>query len=598
MKTIVWLSLMMVWLTGCVGLPMGSSDINLADVQAQGTISAVRALQTSTAQAVEDRAQLATLAAAQTQDAQAVSATQQAAQVQATAQAMAFEQTQAAVTQQAQASATAAVLTATPLAATQAAFMRQVADDERRAAWQPIITPVMTLLPVILLLVALGIGIYGGISIYRRLMPIAERRMSVIQRRGPDAPFILFDGRLIDPSRLFGPVLELGTVATSAGHAPTLEHQAQTTARAQAAEVMRAMPASDPATRQAAQKWTVNMAQPTIPTMPQVGSDATPADAPWRMLNGWQGGSLPLGMSSQGLILANPESQPHFLIAGTSGSGKTRYGLRPLIASALADGWQTAIFDRSGLDFLPFRDQPNANLTLLDNPADAVGYLEAIYAEIQRRFVTLRDAGVSTWGRLPGAGPRLLAVFDEFSNLADSLSNQDREALWRNARMVAAEGRKAGVHMALALQDPTYKSIDLRIRRNCTPVSYRVKDQDASRVIIGADGAEMLGERQFLAAIGTNLVRGVGFAPQDEEIRGFLEHHRIAAIPAPGWLQPASIPAPESHHETERIRELKSQGLSLNEIQRQVFGFCGGAAYAAVREALGSTTTTEAAVLV
>lgn len=45
--------------------------------------------------------------------------------------------------------------------------------------------------------------------------------------------------------------------------------------------------------------------------------------------------------------------------------------------------------------------------------------------------------------------------------------------------MIAAEGRKDGVHLALALQDPT-KSLGLCIRRNCLPLSFRIKDDDAS----------------------------------------------------------------------------------------------------------------------
>ena len=85
-------------------------------------------------------------------------------------------------------------------------------------------------------------------------------------------------------------------------------------------------------------------------------------------------------------------------MAGTSGSGKTRFGLWPLITSALAAGWQVAIYDRSGLDFLPFQQHPNAHAVLLEDPSRAIDYLALLYEMIQRRFVTLREAGVSTWG--------------------------------------------------------------------------------------------------------------------------------------------------------------------------------------------------------
>jgi DNA segregation ATPase FtsK/SpoIIIE-like protein len=330
----------------------------------------------------------------------------------------------------------------------------------------------------------------------------------------------------------------------------------------------------------------------------------------------WQGTGLPLGMGTNGLLIADPETYPHLLMAGTSGSGKTRFGLRPLIASALTSGWQVAIYDRSGLDFLPFQGHANAHTVLLEEPTQATEHLSLLYEMIQERFITLRQAGVSTWGRLlsrgaegqrsrgeyglengsfssapphpftpsSSPGPRILAVVDEFANLADGLPDSQRKELWRAARMIAAEGRKAGVHQALALQDPTHKSLDLRIRRNCLPLSFRVKDGDASRVILGAGGAEQLQPRQFMTVM-NQLIRGVAFAPSDEEIGNFLAARPVAAHPIPIWLEAGgtttAIPAPDATEE--RIRSLLGQGRSLRAVQRELFGYTGGAAYEAVK---------------
>ena len=210
-------------------------------------------------------------------------------------------------------------------------------------------------------------------------------------------------------------------------------------------------------------------------------------------------------MVTNGLLITDPGTYPHLLLAGTSGSGKTR----------------------SGLDFLPLQEHANAHTVLLEEPTQAIEYLSQLYEITQERFIMLRQAGVSTWGRLlgsvtgreidthslshPSPGPRILAVMDEFANLADALPQNQRKELWRSARMIAAEGRKAGVHLALALQDPTHKSLDLRSRRNCLPLSFRVKDGDASRVILGAGGAEQLPPRQFMTVM-NQLLRGAAFA--------------------------------------------------------------------------------------
>ena len=86
-------------------------------------------------------------------------------------------------------------------------------------------------------------------------------------------------------------------------------------------------------------------------------------------------------MGANGLFMAALEACPHLLMAGTSGSGKTRFGLRLLITFALASGWQVAIYDRSGLDFLPFQPHPNAYATLLEGLSHAIAIILHYYAK-------------------------------------------------------------------------------------------------------------------------------------------------------------------------------------------------------------------------
>lgn len=525
-------------LTACdVGTPV-PLDMYVAGVSAERTLVAVSAAQTGTADARQSAANDAR------DTAQAISgertATQQAVSAEttrsvATSQASATLQAQ---TAEAIASATAWPMTATPLAATQIAVVAQAQETERRAYWAQYIVPLQTFFWPLFWCAVLVLLIIGAVLAYRRLMPIVEKRAGLVRRGGNDAPLILTPNLIVDIDRNFGPALLLTkTGAQTTGLAPHPMLQARVTENDQKLDIARALPA--PVSRSSFSPSTIQSPVPVAEDFAPI-----PTTAPWSLLDDWQGGALPLGVGNQGLILADPENSPHLLSAGASGAGKTRYCLRPVIAAALASGWQVAVFDRSGLDFLSFDDHPNAHIQRLDEPAAAVFYLEQLYGEIQRRFGILTAARVSTWGRLPDAGPRVLAVFDEFSNLADSLDSGERESLWRGARMVAAEGRKAGVHLALALQDPTYKSIDLRIRRNCTPISFRVKDADASRVILGASGAEVLGERQFITVIGA-LLQGFAFAPGDDEIAAFLDRHPAAPLPEQDWL---ALPAAGKLH--------------------------------------------------
>ncbi|MBC8333176.1 MAG: type IV secretion system DNA-binding domain-containing protein [Anaerolineae bacterium] len=483
--------------------------------------------------------------------------------------------------------ATAWPQTAIPLAATQQFIDSQKKIVQQRARWEQSMIPLKSALGLVVLLLL----IVGGVAAYRRLMPVLELRLRTIPRGAHDAPLLVLPHLLIDPDRNFGPALLIDKDgAATTGLAPDLLLQERVTARDQAIDLARmAQP----------QKAAPKVARPVISgaAQPRLSSQISlPTIAPWQILKTWSGDGLPLGLGTQGLILANPEQHPHFLMAGTSGSGKTRFGLRILITFALASGWQVVIFDRSGLDYSLFQEYPNATLIVLDEPENASSYLMAAYAEIQRRFALLRDASVSTWSRMTHPGPRLLVVFDEFSNLADALSNKAREKLWRGARMVAAEGRKAGVHLALALQDPSHRSIDLRIRRNCTAISFRVQDQAASQVILGFAGAEQLPPRQFMTMVdgdATGPARGVAFAPEDEELHAFLQSHPVNAWPYPTWLMEPAQPSPPLLDERNlEIQKLHAQGASLNKIQRQLFGYTGGQAYEQVRQALDSNTTT------
>jgi hypothetical protein len=394
--------------------------------------------------------------------------------------------------------------------------------------------------------------------------------------------------RVIVPALMGGPVLALDAktgTATLQGFAPW-ELQAQIDLAVQRVRGLAEMAK--------AYAWYDRMAG-HAKELPEVGGPlpmqagdpgVLPPYAPWRMLDNWMGGALPLGLEASGLLLADMSTSPHLLVAGTSGSGKTRYGLRPISTAALAAGWQVAIFNKTNLDFLPLRDHPNAQLMKLQNGQEAIGYLRALYGEVERRTQVLERAEISTWDRLgSGEGPTVMAVFDEFSNLADSLESKEREELWRWARMIAAEGRKAGIFLAIALQDPTHKSLDLRIRRNCTPVAFRVQDDAASRVVLGTGGAESLPERQFMAVIQARLHQAVAFAPSDEDIRRFLGARDVPALAAPEWLVKGPVEGLNFDPTAEEIR-LYAREHSKSETARHFFGYADGAAFRKVQEAL------------
>jgi len=506
----------------------------------------------STRMAIETTATFQSYQATATIAAAQVTSTAQAAQVTATFQAGQATSTAIAQATQDSIRATGTAQADFATATTQsAAAAREAMRLERERKLQPLKTYGPWVIGVALTLLITALGSWAIL--------IAVRAWDARHRLVPTGPFgrtlYIQDGpkgqrTIVDPGRMFGPVVEMRPQGTLMPQLTAPELQNMTTARSQAVELRQAFHPPYPIVMQPTRNANHIRQLPAPAHAPvrdqsqfqlPVDPALPPPDAPWSLFSSWQGNGIPLGLGANGLLTANLEKYPHWLMAGTTGSGKTRYGIWPLLTSVLANGWQAIIYDRSGLDFFPFDDHPNVHTVLLPEAEMAIGQLALLYELVQQRLTILRQLRTSTWDRInlppgtPHPGPRILVVIDEFANLADALEGKQREALWRVARMVAAEGRKTDIHLALGLQDPSHKSIDLRIRRNCTSVAFRVKDPDASRLVLSATGAEKLQDRQFMVVF-DKLVRGVAFAPSEAEIRAFLTSRPVMTHPAPTWL--------------------------------------------------------------
>lgn len=351
------------------------------------------------------------------------------------------------------------------------------------------------------------------------------------------------------------------------------------------------------------QEYTPEPSQALAISAPAVITNNLPAVAPWDVITAeWRGGDLPLGIGADGALIMTPfDTIPHLLYAGASGSGKSRYGLRALVACALASGrWRVTLLDKTGVDFGPHTQAENCHYSQVDHrsPESAAEILRRVYDEIIRRQGVLAQAGASTWERYD-AGPLELVVIDEFSSLADLCDAAGRAELWKWARLIAAEGRKSGVMLALALQDPTARSIDLRIRRNCRPVAFRVREPETSRLVLGARGAEALAMGQFLTVFGADMLAGVGFAPTDNQITDLIQAANVPNLGAPEWIAEPELVATNDYNgedRRQRVIELLSDGRSQGEVEQEVYGYRGGRAYQAVaqiaRELRAGPTTT------
>lgn len=199
--------------------------------------------------------------------------------------------------------------------------------------------------------------------------------------------------------------------------------------------------------------------------------------------------TCPLGATTSGPYVLDLDAHgPHFLVAGTTGSGKS--ALIETLVLGLASRYPP---DRLGIALIDFkggagvralRDLPHVRGLLTDlDPHLAQRALRALARELEDRKEALAEAGLSSfqeWETTGGAPPRLLVVADEYQELAA----QYREFLPDLARL-AAQGRSLGLHLILATQRPA-GAVTPEIRANIgTTFALRVVTDSESRDLIG-----------------------------------------------------------------------------------------------------------------
>jgi len=143
--------------------------------------------------------------------------------------------------------------------------------------------------------------------------------------------------------------------------------------------------------------------------------------------------------------LADP-AQPHCLIAGTSGSGKSNLELA--IAVTLASGTspeQLTLFVVDG---------GNSTLQLLDR----LNHTAAFAGDADGALRLVRNVAAIVLDRKQRSETkvthRVLLIVDELANLLAVMDKKEAEQLQKDLASIAAEGRKFGIHLMACTQKP------------------------------------------------------------------------------------------------------------------------------------------------
>jgi S-DNA-T family DNA segregation ATPase FtsK/SpoIIIE len=210
---------------------------------------------------------------------------------------------------------------------------------------------------------------------------------------------------------------------------------------------------------------------------------------------------FPVGIDIEGkwryADLAEPEHS-HFLVAGTTGSGKTEWlkmALGSLCAINTPQTLRLVLIDPkcmafSALAASPFLRRP----VVYPGDEDFLMVLDELIEEMERRFGLFGGAQdlrqFNTGQTVPV--PRIVCLCDEYADLILADSRRAKEVEQRIAR-IGAKGRAAGIHLILATQKPSRDIVKGVIKANMNArVALKVNERIDSRVILEQAGAETL----------------------------------------------------------------------------------------------------------
>lgn len=239
-----------------------------------------------------------------------------------------------------------------------------------------------------------------------------------------------------------------------------------------------------------------------------------PSDAPVK---------IAIGIDLEGQLIEADLSNPntcHFLVGGTTGSGKSEF-LRSLLLSLLyrhsPQQLKIALVDPKRVTFSEFEQMPWLYSPVVKDSENAIALMTELVAEMQQRYQRFEAAGcphltaynaILAHKQQPSL-PRIVGIFDEY---ADFMAEKDtRKELELSIKRLGAMARAAGIHLIIATQRPEAGIVTPIIRSNLPGrIALRTASIADSKIVLGGkqiEAAYLLGKGDLLYQVNSQLIR-------------------------------------------------------------------------------------------
>lgn len=222
-------------------------------------------------------------------------------------------------------------------------------------------------------------------------------------------------------------------------------------------------------------------------------------------------------------LYADMLKQPHLLIAGATGSGKSVV-INGILYTALYNSpaaVKLILIDPKRVELIDYAQLPHA-LKYASEPGDMVQALELAMTITERRYKAMQARHIKKYN-----GGAVYVIIDELADLMTTNRRQVQPLLQRLAQI----GRAANVHIIAATQCPLSAVIPTPIKVNFdSRVGLRTRSKQDSRNILGVGGCELLpryGQGYYMTPEGLTLYNIPMQTPEDlQTLLTYWKHAR------------------------------------------------------------------------
>jgi S-DNA-T family DNA segregation ATPase FtsK/SpoIIIE len=259
--------------------------------------------------------------------------------------------------------------------------------------------------------------------------------------------------------------------------------------------------------------------------------------------SGWSPLSVWLGKDIAGKAIGTDlAKQPHILIAGTTGSGKSgcvNAMLSSVLLRSSPNEVRMVLVDPKRVELNHYEGIPHLLTPVVTSPRLAANVLANLLKEMEERYGVMSRAKARNLTELNRARvrqgepplPYILCVIDELADLMMVAPADVEDSIIR----LAQKSRAVGIHLVLATQRPSADVITGMIKANVPArIAFAVSSQTDSRVILDQNGAESLlgqGDMLFRPAGESRSARIQGAFIGEDEIERLAEHWRRQGEP-------------------------------------------------------------------